>query len=203
MRPDRSRQHLLLTGVSRQALLQLFSELLPAPGGRLHRLLGGLRSKIVGFGADLFGQEPPRAGLRHGRRYICRSKIIAHSPAQRIIPASRRDTFFRRLAKAALKGFGMLIFLKLNRDDDKIPVLSVSEPSRLEHVLVEPNPHFDHLMGEIRSAQCDRDRGHGHSSRLCGAKTSLTSAPCPPIVISLTHPVGNLDYRSVRVCSYP
>ena len=45
---------LMLITVSRQSMLQLFCQLLPAPGGQLHRLLGRRRAETIGFRSDLF-----------------------------------------------------------------------------------------------------------------------------------------------------
>jgi hypothetical protein len=79
------------------------------------------------------------------------------------------------LAEADPEGFRMVIFLKIDRDDDELSVLPVSEPRGLDHVLVEPRPHLYHLASEICSAQCDRDRAHVRLSLFFGAKTCRES----------------------------
>jgi hypothetical protein len=106
------------------------------------------------------------------------SALAKPSPAVRLsgsYPAPERDIHFRRLAEADPKGFRVVIFLKIDRDDDRLSVFPVSEPCGLEHVPVEPRPHLDHLAGEICSAQCDRDRAHVRLSLFFGAKTCRES----------------------------
>src|SRR6516165_1948859 len=105
---------------------------------------------------------------------------MAHSPDQRVVPAPKQGIRVRQSAKAVPKGFCVVIFLKLDRDDDKFTVLPVGEPYGLEHVLVEPRPQFEHFMGEIRPTQCDRDRVHARLTslsalNLLGAPTSAPS----------------------------
>ena len=114
----------LLIAVSRQPILQLFRQLLPASGGILHRLPGHLRAEIVGFRSDLFRHQSPPASLCHCSTRFRHTEAIARSAIHLLLHIPKRGgRFTLPTVKAALKGFRLMIFLEIDRDDDDFAVL--------------------------------------------------------------------------------
>ena len=150
----------MLIAVSRQSTLQLFCQLLPTSGGHLHRLLGRLRAETVGFRSDLFRHQSPPASLCHCSTRFRHTEVIERSAIHLFLRTQKRGHFTLPTGKVALKGFRMMIFREIDRDNDNFSVLLVSKPYRLKKMFIELHSHLGHFLGEFGSAQCNRGRAH-------------------------------------------
>jgi hypothetical protein len=131
-------------------MLQLFRQLLPASGGDLHRLLGRLRAEIVGFRSDFFRHQSVPASLCHCSTRFRHTDANTRSAVHLLLRTQKRgDHFTLPTGKAALKGFRVMILLKIDRDDNNFSVLLVRKSYRIKKMFIEPSSHLLHCLGKF------------------------------------------------------